>query len=174
MRINRDTESLSVYSPDQEITDFSVLSKLEDLRYLSLANTCYKDADLALLKNMQKLENLNLQETEITNDALKELITLPKLKILRLKENPQLTNDAIEYLIKIQSIEELEIHGTSIDQSGLNELLRKLSLNEVIISIYQDNYSYTELEAISRETPNCVILVKGKGEFRAGNFDGSW
>jgi hypothetical protein len=150
------------------------LKLLPELRGASFSGSDLNDAGLALLCGLSQLENLNLQGTEITNDGLCELKKLESLKYLRLKENPQLTNSCILHLKQIRNLCDLQIQETGIDQDGLNRLAGMSSLQNIVLSVYQGNFTYEGLVKLSLALPACTILAKGHGEFLNGIFEGSW
>ncbi len=48
------------------------------------------------------------------------------------------------------------------------------NLEDILVNIWDNNYTYEGLLEISRKMPNCTILTKGKGDFHNGLFDGRW
>jgi hypothetical protein len=99
---------------------------------------------------------------------------LPDLKHLRLKENPQLSNDCIRHLLKLKRLVDLQIHETSIDQDGVNQLAVLGALEDLCLDVWKDNYSFERLLDLSARMPRCTILAKGSGEFFRGEFRGTW
>jgi hypothetical protein len=138
------------------------------------ANSDFNDAGLLLLSNFNLINNLNLQETQITNTGIKHLKNLKNLEYLRLKENPQLTNECIDYLTEIESLVELQIHETSISLEGLKKMVVLKNLHLIVLDVFEDNYTFEGLSQLSIEIPNCEILAKGNGMFMNGNFEGKW
>jgi len=150
------------------------LRLLPQLRGASFSGSDLGDAGLAVLCGLSKLENLDLQGTEITNDGLCGLKKLTSLKYLRLKENDQLTNACILHLKQIRSLSDLQIQETGIRQEGLDRLAGMASLQRIVLSVYQGNFTYDGLLKLSLALPGCTILAKGHGEFVSGRFEGTW
>lgn len=150
------------------------LKLLPELSGASFSGSDLNDAGLAILCELSKLEQLDLQGTEITNDGLCGLKKLLSLKYLRLKENDQLTNSCILHLKQIKSLCELQIQETGIDQDGLDRLAGMSSLQRIVLSAHGGNFTYERLLKLSLALPACTILAKGHGEFLNGRFDGDW
>lgn len=91
------------------INELFNLNQFPNLKSASFSGSNLNDEGLTHISNCSEIENLNLQETEITNEGIKYLKKLSKLKHLRLKGNPQLTNDCISYLMEIENLHNLQI-----------------------------------------------------------------
>src|SRR5262249_53938994 len=120
------------------------------------------------------IDNLNLQDTRISNEGLSALERLPDLKYLRLKENAHLSNACVPHLLKFKQLVDLQIHETSIDQDGVNQLVVMDTLRDICLDVWKDNYSFDALLGLSFRMPWCRILAKGRGEFFQGEFRGTW
>jgi len=160
-----------------QIQDMEELAKLRLLSRLTSANffgTDLDDRGLQHVARVSTLDQLDLQETKITNDGLAHLAKLPLLSYLRLKDNRQLTNDCIPHILRLTALSNLQVHETSIDQAGLNQLATLQNLRDICLYVEDDNYSFQALLELSARMPQCTILAKGRGEFRDGEFDGNW
>src|SRR5262249_8787350 len=144
------------------------------LKSASFCGTNLDDVGLEHVSQVATLENLDLQDTKITNDGLAHLARLPRLAYLRLKENNQLTNQCVPHLLHLPHLTELQIHETSIDQQGLQTLASMTNLRNIIVYVWNNNYTFDGLLALSARMPNCTILAKGHGDFVGGRFHGTW
>lgn len=159
------------------ITDMAELQKLtqfKNLRSASFFSTNLSDIGLEYVCRVKTIESLNLQSTEISNSGLRHLAKLPRLASLRLKENSQLTNECVPFLLPLKSLVDLQIHGTSIDQEGLKQLTELDGLRDICIAVWDNNYTFDALIEASKRMPKCTILAKGRGEFIQGDFHGNW
>jgi hypothetical protein len=159
------------------IADMQELAKLcafTNLKSASFFGTGLDDVGLGYVTDVPTIENLDLQYTLISNDGLSVLERLPNLRYLRLKENPQLSNECIPHLLKLKQLIDLSIHETSIDQFGVNQLVVMDTLEDICLDVWKDNYSFDELLDLSIRMPRCRILAKGRGEFFRGEFTGTW
>ena len=64
-----------LYLSHTRIKDFAVLSKLEKLEILKLANTVFSDKDLARLKELTNLRELDVRKTLVTGKQVGEFVT---------------------------------------------------------------------------------------------------
>jgi hypothetical protein len=159
------------------IANMDELVKLRGLVHVTSASfvaTELDDRGLSHVAEVLTIENLNLQDTKITNDGLAHLARLPRLRHLRLKENPQLTNASIRHFLRLPALVNLQIHETSINQRGIDRLTGLTSLRDLCIYVVDDNYDFDALLALSARMPWCRILAKGRGEFHDGAFVGTW
>jgi hypothetical protein len=160
-----------------QVGDMRELAKLRGFLNLESANFCASgldDVGLGYVSDVPTIERLNLQDTRVTNEGLSVLERLSKLKYLRLKDNAQLSNECIPHLLKLKQLVNLQIHETSIDQYGLNQLTVMGTLTDICIDVCGDNHSFVGLLNLSARMPRCRILAKGKGEFWQGEFSGRW
>lgn len=156
------------------MSELAKLAGLVNLRNADFYATNINDEGLRHLANASTIDYLNLQETEISNEGLGWLAGMPRLAILRLKDNPQLNNECVDELLKLGNLVQLEIQETSIDQDGLDRLAPMTRLRDICVDLDGANFSYARLLALSRRMPECEILVKGNGTFSQGAFDGKW
>jgi len=160
-----------------QIDDMRELAKLQlfrNLRSACFAGSNLDDAGLTHLTQVATLENLNLQETEISEAGLALLARLPKLQYLRLKGNDQLTNACVCHLARLTQLVDLAVQETSIDEDGLEALVGHACLENICVDPLFAKYTFDGLRALSRRMPGCAILAKGHGEFLDGSFDGEW
>ena len=172
--LSQTTTHLPFYDLDLgDMRELAKLTLLKDLRSASLTSSNLNDEGLFHLCQVATLENLNLQETRITDEGLRHLALLPRLRHLRLKDNPQLTNGCVPHLCALSSLVDLQVHETSIDQSGLDELVVLSGLRDLTIEVWDENFTFEGLVALSSKMPLCAILAKGQGTFLGGAFAGS-
>lgn len=147
--------------------ELSKLSAFPKLKGASFSSTNFDDFGIkVLVKACPQISNLNLQDSQISDQGIKYLSALRQLQILRLKENHQLTNQCISGLNLLKQLQDLQIHETSINTEGLLALklpnLQQLLLNTASIS------SRAALMSLSKQHPLCRILVKGQLEVQNG------
>ncbi len=126
-----------------EIRTTAALCYLTELRELDLSGNELQD--LSGLAPLSLLEKLNLENAWLHNEYLESLGTLYSLKELNLKENPELTGDAVDELKRelpncffetSRLVYTVEIHGerwrmdlTVLDLSGFGE---PFDLSEIV------------------------------------------
>ena len=120
---------LSTQISDRELGN--LLSSLNDLRFLSLAETRVGDAGLVHLQTLTHLQELHLDHSDITDAGLKLLTTLPNLEILDLK-GTRITDAGLAEVGRLERLKGLYLTRTAITDAGL-ENLRNLSELETLI-----------------------------------------
>jgi hypothetical protein len=156
------------------INDLASLKSFPNLTAVNFGGSDLNDWGLNYVTDCPYLESLNLQETEITDKGIKSLQKLDYLMHLRLKGNPQLTDTCVPDLLKLRFLQSLHIQETSITQNGLEMLIELKLLQEIVIDVWKNNYTFEGLHNLSAAIPDCHILAKGAGTFRNGEFEGKW
>jgi Leucine-rich repeat (LRR) protein len=121
------------YSP---LTDLGLkrLASLQGLTALDISGSQITDAGLAYLVVHKDLENLNLSWCEsVTNDAMKHLYALNRLKSLFLERCVQITDEALTTIGSIRSIEYLNCAATGITDAGIDALRRLFRLQRLVL-----------------------------------------
>ncbi|MCP4180698.1 MAG: hypothetical protein GY756_23305 [bacterium] len=152
--------------------DLIHLKEFPNLRYAGFWDSNINDIGVKYLSDCTSIDNLNLQFTEITDKGIEYLSNMKNLKFLRLKECDCITNNCIWHINKLINLEDLQIHGTDIDEEGLQNLVLP-NLKYLLIEIWENNFSYDFLISLSKRLGNCEIAVN-KGIFQNGKFDGEW
>ena len=120
---------LSTQISDRELGN--LLSSLNDLRFLSLAETRVGDAGLLHLQSLTHLQELHLDHSDITDEGLKLLTPLSHLEILDLK-GTRITDAGLIHVGRLAGLKGLYLTRTGITDAGL-EHLRNLSKLETLI-----------------------------------------
>jgi hypothetical protein len=102
--------------------DYSVLSQLKDVVVLQMnKNLDVTDETLIVLLGQDKLKELDLSETSITDDGLKWVARLPSLKWLRVSRTGITDKGIREHLMDKRSLERLEVFETSVTSETRRE-----------------------------------------------------
>lgn len=158
----------------ENMADLGQLKRLHHLRSASFCATNLDDEGLAHVSQIATLENLNLQETRISNPGLATLEQLPKLRYLRLKGNPQLSDACVRHLARLSGLVDLQVQETSLTANGLRGLITLPHLRDLCVDAKDGDDAFAEWRALSAHLPACRILAKGRGEFFQGAFNGTW
>ena len=164
---NINSISIASYRGDSDIlTEVRKLRNFPNIERLSLNfhgidDECLKE----IVEVCPKINNLNLQGTDITNYSIAYLSRLKNLQILRLKDCVNLSSECVSDINQLLKLEDLQIDGTGIDEQGVKYLdlpkLQLLMINEVDQSVAM---------GLSRKLKDCEITVKGKYAFQNGNL----
>lgn len=114
-----------IYIDWNQITDVSVLSKLESLTKISASDN--QITDLTPITNLKKLQNINFGNNQIK--SIEPITKLSSLKYLYL-DNNQITS--IEGIQNLKSLIEISIAGNQIE--NVNSLFSIATLNTVDLS----------------------------------------
>jgi CheY-like chemotaxis protein len=167
---------LSTRISDRELG--TLLSSLNDLRFLSLAETRVGDAGLAHLQSLTHLQELHLDHSDITDEGLKLLTGLPSLEILDLKgtgisdaglahvgrllrlkglylTRTGITDAGLEHLRGLDRLETLILWDTGIGDPGLEHLKSFRHLKEVIL--WNTRVTRQGAEALRAALPGCDV-----------------
>ena len=167
---------LSTQINDQELGN--ILSSLNDLRFLSLAETRVGDAGLAHLQSLTKLQELHLDHSDITDEGLKLLTTLPNLEILDLKgtritdvglievgrltqlkglylTRTEITDAGLKHLRNLNNLETLILWDTAVGDDGLKHLKSFKHLRELIL--WNTRVTKQGASALQSTLPECDV-----------------
>lgn len=114
------------------------LKELERLQSLELANTDIGDAGLEHIRSLTTLDRLDLEATRVTDEGLSILNDLHGIKELDL-ENTALTDHGLTHLRQLSQLQDLNIEKTAITDEGLAHLaelttLRKLDIEKTEVT----------------------------------------
>lgn len=123
--------NLDVYETTFDDAALVAIAGLKELEDLSLAETKITDAGIHFLKHFPQLTQIDLELLpQLTDNALKGLVSLKKLRCLDLRESP-FTDSALIHLQELKSLERLYLAQTKVAGSGL-QYLRGLSKLEYL------------------------------------------
>jgi internalin A len=88
------------------------------------------DNDLKQLKEFKKLQTLSLDSTKITDAGLKELKEITSLQALSLN-GTKVTDNGLKELKELKNLKSLAVAGTAVTDAGVKELKAALSKLDV-------------------------------------------
>lgn len=153
-----------------DVGDLRRLRALPRLQAVSFCDFPLDDEGLGYLCEIPTLINVCIQATRVSNQGLAQLARLPRLRHLRLKDNPQLTDACCPHLAALITLVDLQLHETSITRVGLAQLVVLTKLEDLIVDIDEETLDLEDLRELSVRLPGCRVLAKGRGAFLAGTF----
>ena len=113
---------------------------------------------------IRRILQLDLDDTEITNEGIEYLTRLDCLKELRLKGCSNLDNGCVASLIRIKELELLHLEGTNVTVSGLENIYMIATLRTLLISADRGEPETEEkLRNIAIQLPpGCEFIVNHK------------
>lgn len=158
------------------------LAKLPHLRKLTLASNAIRDDDLRSLASLQQIEDLQLNcdltgagvahlanlrgltslgffcSEQLTDTALIQIRSLPRLKRLRLAYTPRITDTGLKLLRTLPALEELTLRSTAVTPEGLDVLKEFPALKRVSLAgRAADPFTPKRLRQLSAELPGCEV-----------------
>ncbi len=97
-----------------------------DVRRLNLESTKVTGSSIPAIARMPRLEELDVSNCNLDDNALKSLQGHRSLKTLWLTGNAEITDAAAEVLMSLPKLEHLDIVGTSLSDAAQHKLQRKL------------------------------------------------
>jgi hypothetical protein len=126
-----------------------------------------------MVTHVQSIDMLDLDETEITNDAIEQLTKLSFIKELRLKECNEIDDGAIAHINNIKGLELLHLGGTAISIDGLLHLSADHRLHTLLVSVDDTEKELSNLTILAKRFPKCQLIVNHK-DFILPQADDDW
>ena len=111
-----------------------------------------------VLKFIKGVNQLDLDENEISNESLQLLSPLEYVNELRLKDNAQLDDICIPFLANLKELSLLHLHGTSVTAKGAIALRSSPSLRTLFLSHHSSNTD-ADWNKLKDSLPQCRIIV---------------
>jgi len=101
--------------------DYAVLEQKRGAVVLQMANPDVGDPTLAYLTGMERLRELDLNGTRVTDRGLKSLEGLPRLEILRLRDTNVTDAGFRESLGRTAALRQIDLRGTRVSRELARE-----------------------------------------------------
>ena len=136
--------------------DLNLIDKKID--HINLRSTEIGDQEIGwLVSRLEEIEMLDMDETNISNEAIANLTQLGSIKELRLKDNFELTDDCIGDLNNIPSLQLLHLGSTSITLEGLKKLQLK-NLQHLLFS-FDGEVDLSSMLILKENMPACRFII---------------
>ncbi len=155
------------------------LGRLKDLTHLEIGSTEVRFDTEISDQSFSKLQHLNVNGSQITDDGLRRIAKLPSLRWLDLTRcrkfgnriealtecgtlevlylNLSDVNDAaIPHLMKLKSLRTLSLNATHVTDSGVRQLKSMTGLKKLILS--GTKVSHATVKDLQTILPNCEII----------------
>ena len=84
----------------------------------AVRNSITKPVGLLSAEDLEKVESLDLSNSQITNENLRELSALKNLRDLCL-DNTEITNDGLKELLSMKQLRNVSLKGTGITEADI-------------------------------------------------------
>lgn len=110
------------------------IDQLSQLRFVQLRSTKVSDETLARLANLPQLDVMVLSRSQsITDQGIYYLKNMP-LKQLRINDNPRITDTSAEVLGSFNNLTDLWLDGTSIGRKTVQQISQHRRLKLLVLS----------------------------------------
>ena len=137
--------------PTGELTEAD-LEKVEDL---SLILSKITDEGLQEVAKLKRLRSLRLIKTNISDMGLRQVAKLPKLRRLWI-DATKITDAGLKEVAKLQQLGDLGLSTTQVTDAGLKELAKLKNLYEV--NLRGTKVTKAGVAALQKVLPDCRIL----------------
>jgi hypothetical protein len=111
----------SLRGKDVKDDELAILKDIPNLTELNLGGTVVNDVGLAHLKPLTRLTRLGLQNTKITDAGLPNLVGMTKLTSLNIY-GTAVTDKGLESLMQLKSLKRLYVWQTKVTKDGAKKL----------------------------------------------------
>lgn len=101
--------------------DYAPLAQKKNAVVLQMANPDVTDGTIDFVLEMTQLRELDLNDTQITDQGIRKLASLPALRILRLRGTGVTNEGFVEFLGPKESLVEIDARDTAISSKTLRE-----------------------------------------------------
>jgi len=144
-----------------QVTDggLHALKDLPKLEHLDLRGTPATDRGLAVLQTLPQLKSIVLEGARVTDASISEVVKAPKLSEIQLV-NTRITGEGLKLLASHPALKVIRLHGNKIGDAGLKSLaaaskLTKLELND-------EAATPAGIEVFHAAVTGCRILQDGR------------
>lgn len=133
------------------------LIKLESVETLVLSGTDVTDEQLACVKSMPQLRVLALSSTRISDEGLAHLASISNLETLNLDDCDGFTDAGLAHIAVHKSLEKLHMNHTKITDEGIEHLLGLSKLRHVLV--YNTQVTKAGAEKLQQAVPDVVVTL---------------
>lgn len=133
-----------------------VLAKqgLKNLQELNLHSTRVGDKGVAELKDMP-IKNLNLSDTIVSDDCLKQLKNMRSLQVLTL-DYSDIRNEGVKSIKDMPNLRSLSLKGCPISDDAIRNLSKCQQL--MVLNLEDTRLSADKVNWLQKNMPKCVII----------------
>lgn len=139
----------------------AVIGKLTSLEDLTLNNVDLSKSDFSSIGRLPKLVALCLRSSQVSDTMINSLAPARKLMALDLSNNSGITDASLPTLASLPALRALNLSGTSVNFRSLNKLSQ---IGKIIVS--SRDLKGARLKDLRKSIPNLALDI---GEKEAGN-----
>jgi Leucine-rich repeat (LRR) protein len=140
------------------LTDVNVesIGALTQLESLNIGGAIVSDAGMQALASMTSLKSLDLSRMEITAQGLEPVTKMTNLQRLNLWQCTRIDDKAAQQLLKMNSLEILDVGDTAVSDKLLDELAGMRSLKLLLVG--GTRITPARVEQFRKARPDCRIV----------------
>lgn len=140
------------------LTDVNVesIGALTQLETLNMGGAIVSDSGMKALGGLVNVHTLDLSRTEITAQGLEPLAKLPKLRRLNLWQAARIDDKAASHLVRMKSLETLDLGDTAVTDALLDQLEGLKQLKVLLVG--GSKVSRERVERFRKARPDCRVL----------------
>jgi hypothetical protein len=142
---------------DVNIESLSALTQLESLK---MGGALVTDAGMKALEPLVNLQSLDLSKMDITAQGIEPLTKLPKLRRISLWHSARIDDKAAQYLLRMKSLEILDVSDTSVTDKLLDQLEGMKQLKALFIA--GAKVTPERVEKFRKSRPDCRVVWSPK------------
>ncbi len=125
-------KELSIGNIRMSEVGFQSLRQFTALEYLDLSGkrptgvASISEKGIAAIASLKQLRVLRLGHVKLPANGIAVLNTLPNVETLALQYSPDITDEAIPYLVSWKSLRSIDLYGTKVTAEGLKSLRIKM------------------------------------------------
>lgn len=140
-------------APNITDTGLEKITRLRDVRYLTIAGERITDRGVAKLVMLKKLVDLDIEGPQVTDFAVVQLTDLPDLRCLRLR-TPLFTDNGLAGFGALAKLYWLDVRGTRVSGTGFVCLGNRKHKLEFL----EGNFTDDGIETISNLAPGIELM----------------
>ena len=135
----------------------AIVSRSPRMVGIGLKDCELRDQDLSPLTGWQRLENLGLDGTGITDNSLRQIARITSLERLSFCDCAAIDDEGIKHLESLQSVKEISLAGTNITDAGLGSLAKLKTLEDLNVTGCK-NLTAAGVSKLQAALPKCKIV----------------
>jgi hypothetical protein len=127
---------------------FEKLESLSLINFNGFGKQEIGDTGLAQLRDLTRLETLNLQGTQLTDAGLASLSGLENLKSLNIS-GTLVTNDGLKYLAGMRNLTTLEVDAQGVNDAGLAHIALRKHLQRLKLRVITSDAAFDQISKLA-------------------------
>jgi hypothetical protein len=150
LQIHRRLQRLALRWANIADGDLAVVAQLSRLEELNLNETPVTDAAMAQVGGSKRLEKLELHHAKITDSGLRDIAKLPRLRRLRLSAT-EIGDNGVRQLRNLKHLHDLDLEHTRITDAALSDVACLAELERLNLSLTPvTQQGFPQLERLSQ------------------------